>query len=105
MSFMRKEHVNPIFLVMCDPASIFDCENNFLTNSTDIRVLGRTEEIFNFGLMASCNHTIISNNVGVLHAIYNAGVATVYEPEVDDDKNFYIPLLMAQEISNWYAIA
>ena len=101
---MRKHHSNPIFLVICDSSSLLDYENLFYSNSSDVRVLREADQYFSFALMASCNHTIISNVVGVLHAIYNGGEATVFEPETEDDKNFYIPLLMAQELPNWYAI-
>lgn len=83
---------------------MLDYGNLFFSNSSDVLVLRRADQNFNFALMASCNHTIISNEVGVLHALYNGGEATVFNPDVDNDKNFYIPLLMAEELPSWYAI-
>lgn len=83
------------------------CEELFYDNEevTAIRVLRHRSDAYSFALMSICNNTIISNDAGVLHALYNGGDATVYEPQAEEYKTTYIPLLMAEYQENWYILA
>lgn len=94
---------------MCDTPKPADCMN-LLKSATSIanikfRIVKRTQdEAFHFALFASCNQTIISNTAGALHAIYNHGNATVFRPNLNYERTYYIPLLMSKELSKWHVI-
>lgn len=61
-------------------------------------------DVFDFVLMSSCNSTIISNDIAVLHALINGGTTVVYKPLAKDDPDFYIPWLVSEKMDNWHSI-
>lgn len=67
----------------------------------DSRVIRKSTDAFDFALMSNCNSTIISNEMGVLHALMNGGVTTVFH---HTDAEHYVPFLMSEQMENWYAI-
>ena len=83
------------------------CEEIFYDKEdlTAVRVLRHRSDAYSFALMSVCNHTIISNDAGVLHALYNGGDATVFEPQSDLERSDYIPFLISEFQENWYPLA
>lgn len=58
-----------------------------------------------FALMSLCNHTIVSNQMGIFHALNQAGgEVVVYEFEEPDARDRYLPWLMANEMDTWYML-
>lgn len=107
MNFHRKT-ASTIFMVVCDELSMQFCRETFMSNDNpekdDTRVNRcSTDDAFDFALLASCNATIVSNEMGVLHALYNGGITTVHHP--NSDSSYYIPFLMSEQMENWYAIS
>jgi len=60
------------------------------------------DEVEYFTLMSKCNHTIITNTHGALHAVINGGNATVFIPKAEE--TFFIPYLMSTIIAKWTPI-
>lgn len=57
-----------------------------------------------FALMSLCNHTIVSNQMGIFHALNAGGEVVVYEFEEPDARDRYLPWLMANEMDTWYML-
>lgn len=57
-----------------------------------------------FALMSLCNHTIVSNQLGIFHALNVGGEVVVYEYEEPDARDRYLPWLMANEMDTWYML-
>lgn len=70
----------------------------------DARILRKSIDSFDFALMTSCNSSVVSNDMGALHALLNGGDTTVYRPEATGDPEYYVPFLLSEEMANWYAI-
>lgn len=105
MAFHRKNE-RTIFMFICDVESLIFCEENFDGKDAvgDVRILRKSIDVFDFVLMASCNSTIVSNDFGVLHALMNGGVTTVFKPEPFTEPEFYIPWAISELMANFYAI-
>lgn len=93
-------------MFICDVESLIFCEENFDGKDAvgDARILRKSVDLFDFALMSNCNSTIVSNDLGVLHALMNGGVTTVYKPEATDEPEYYVPLLISEQMANFYAI-
>lgn len=109
MDFHRKNSLT-LFIVICDAESFTLCRETFerkgkssTADKEDARILHRSNDPFEFALMASCNATIVSNEMGVLHALMNGGITTVFRPNFDYSYN--VPFLMSEQMENWYAIS
>jgi hypothetical protein len=110
MDFHRKNALT-VFIVICDTESFNFCRETFehhgkssAANKEDsARILHRSNDPFDFALMSSCNATIVSNEMGVLHALMNGGIATAFRPNFDYSYN--VPFLMSEQMENWYAIS
>ena len=108
MAYHRKNNRNNVFLVICDIESLDLCQQNLEKGTggltSDVRVLRQSTELFDFALMASMNQTIVSNDYGLLHAILNGGVTTVYQTESRSENPYNVAILMSEVIENWYTI-
>lgn len=106
MTFHRKGAEKTIFMIVCDLESLVFCQESFdgKTSAGDVRIIRKSIDNFDFALMSSCNATIVSNDMGVLHALMNGGETTVYKPEPTADPEYYVPWLMSEQMPNFYAI-
>lgn len=107
MDFHRKNALT-LFMVICDAESFTLCREMFehkgkSTEKEDARISHRSNDPFDFALMASCNATIVSNEMGILHALMNGGITTVFRPNFD--YSYSVPFLMSEQMENWYAIS
>lgn len=104
INFHRKNAAS-IFLVICEEPITF-CrdlfENEKNPDKEDARISRRSSAVFDFALMANCNATIVSNEMGLLHALMSGGITTVFQP--NSDSSYYVPFLMSEQMENWYAI-
>lgn len=93
-------------MVICDVESLTFCQESFNGPKAggDARILRKSVDIFDFALMTSCNSTIVSNDMGVLHALVNGDDTTVHRPEATADPEYYTPWLLSVNLPNWYAI-
>lgn len=93
-------------MVICDMESLTFCQESFDGKEAigDARILRKSIDMFDFALMTSCNSTIVSNDLGVLHALLNGGDTTVHRPEATDEPEYYVPWLISEQMANWYAI-
>lgn len=107
MNFHRKNE-RTIFIFICDVETLTFCQESFGEQvkdaAGDARILRKSIDVFDFALMASCNATIISNEVGVLHALLSGGETTVHKPEITEEPDYYVPWLISEQMANWYAI-
>jgi hypothetical protein len=105
MSFHRKSE-RAVFVVVCDAETYLFCQESFdgKTAPGDVRLLRKSEAAFDFALLASCNSTIVSNDMGVLHALINGGDTTVYKPAETAAPEYYVPWLISEQMPNFYAI-
>lgn len=105
MDFHRKND-RTIFMMICDMESLVFCQESFDGKKAvgDARILRKSIDTFDFALMTSCNSTIVSNDLGVLHALLNGGDTTVHKPEDTDEPDYYTPWLISDQMANWYAI-
>ncbi|CRL02477.1 CLUMA_CG015158, isoform A [Clunio marinus] len=105
MNFHRKGD-RTIFIFICDIETFIFCEESFDGKHAvgDARILRTSVKTFDFALMTSCNSTIVSNDVGVLHALLNNGVTTVYKPKLTEEPDYYVPWMISEHMANWYAI-
>lgn len=91
---------------MCTDESIEYCTEFFQTNTAaDIHVTqAHTDYLaFDIATLSYCNHTIVSNDIGLIPAIINGGVTIVYDNQHSNSVN-YLPLIFANEMHNWYVI-
>lgn len=103
----RTDSLRNIFVIICDAEMMKFCQENFEDQHNmldDVRLLRKSSDYYDFTLMASCNATIVSNTLGVLHALINGGKTTVRHPGQSDEPDFYVPWLISEQIPNWYAI-
>lgn len=105
MTFHRKNE-GAIFIFVCDLESLTFCQESFDGKDAvgDVRILRRSTDMFDFTLLSNCNSTIVSNDMGVLHALMNGGDATVYRPEATADPEYYAPWVISEQMANFYAI-
>lgn len=105
MAFHRKTE-QTVFIFVCDLESLTFCQESFDGKEAvgDARILRKSIDMFDFTLLSNCNSTIISNDMGVLHALINGGDATVHRPEATADPDYYVPWLISEELANFYAI-
>lgn len=105
MAFHRKNE-RTVFIIVCDLESLTFCQESFDGKDAvgDARILRKSVDVYDFALLSSCNSTIVSNDMGVLHALMNGGEATVHRPEATADPDYYIPWLMSEQMANFYAI-
>lgn len=105
MNFHRKNE-RAIFMIICDVETFLFCQESFdgQTAPGDVRILRKSDDKFDFALMASCNSTIVSNDNGVLHALVNGGATTVYKPEETAEPEYNIPWTISEQMPNFYAI-
>ncbi|KAL7034969.1 hypothetical protein ACKWTF_008201 [Chironomus riparius] len=107
MNFHQKNSTKRnIFVVICDQPKLIFCREVFLKNTTavDVHLTGKSIDTFDFILMSTCNSTIISNGMGVLHAIINGGITVAFKPGLKDDPQSYVPWLISEKIDNWHSI-
>ncbi|XP_055587079.1 uncharacterized protein LOC129739622 [Uranotaenia lowii] len=107
VAFQRKLHsVRLIFLVICEDPQGAICQK-LNAPKEEIHILlsaAGTNPALEFALMVACNHTIISNHMGIFHALANGGDVVVYEHEDAISRGHYLPWLMATEMGNWYML-
>lgn len=105
MTFHRKTE-KTIFIFVCDQETLVFCQESFDGKAAvgDVRIIRQSIDTFDFALMSSCNATIVSNEMGVLHALMNGGDATVYKPEPTGEPEYYVPWLISEQMANFYAI-
>lgn len=105
MAFHRKNE-RAIFIFICDVESLIFCEENFDGREAigDARILRKSIDVFDFALMASCNSTIVSNDMGVLHALMNGGDTTVHKPEANSEPEYNVPWVISEQMANFYGI-
>lgn len=103
----HRTNVASIFLVICDEQSFTFCRDLFQNEKNpdkeDARISRRSSAVFDFALMANCNATIVSNEMGLLHALMSGGITSVFHP--NSDESYYTPFLMSEHMENWYAIS
>lgn len=106
ITFQRKLHyARLIFVVVCEEPQGKLCKNiDSLQEEVYVQPMKVNNPGFDFALMSLCNHTIISNHMGIFHALNNRGDAVVYEFEAMDARIHYLPWLLANEMDNWYMI-
>jgi hypothetical protein len=109
MNFYRKNDELNIFMVICDTQSVTFCHDAFEKEKNptmmDTRVMRKSSYAFDFVMMSSCNSTIISNEIGTLHALMSGGVTIAYKPEPHKEPRFYVPWLVSEKMDNWYSIS
>lgn len=105
MTFHRKTD-RTIFVIICDAESLVFCQESFDGKDAvgDARILRKSVDTFDFALMASCNATIVSNDLGVLHALVNGGEATVFKPDATGEPEYYVPFLISELMANFIAL-
>lgn len=106
MNFHRKNQ-RTIFIVVCDLETFVFCQESFDGKDAvgDARILRKSDDLFDFGLLSSCNSTIVSNDMGVLHALMiNGGDTTVHRPELTAEPEYYTPWLISEQMANFYAL-
>lgn len=110
MNFHQRTSTNTlnVFVLVCDPLILTFCRETFvrsrISGVNNVHLLRKSSDVFDFVLMASCNSTIISNDMSVLHALINNGLTTVYKPLPKDNLQFYIPWLISEKMDNWHSI-
>lgn len=105
MTFHRKNE-QAIFIFICDLETLVFCQESFDGKDSlgDVRILRKSTDMYDFALLTNCNSTIVSNNMGVLHALLNGGETTVYRPEATSEPEYYVPWLISEQMANFYAI-
>lgn len=106
MDFYRKnDKRRPIFIFVCDVETLAFCKESFDGESAvgDARVLRKSSDTFDIVLLAKCNASIVSNEMGALFALLNGGSTTVYYPP-ESEKIYYIPWLLSSKMSKWTAL-
>ena len=95
-----------IFVVICDQPKLVLCREIFLKNTTavDVHLTGKSMDTFDFILMSTCNSTIVSNEMGVLHALINGGITVAFKPGLKNDPQSYVPFVISERMDNWHSI-
>jgi hypothetical protein len=103
---MKNSTKRNIFVVVCEPPKFTFCRETFLKNTTayDVHLTRKSMNTFDFILMSTCNSTIVSNEMGVLHALINGGIAVTFKPGLKNDPQSYVPWLVSERMDNWYSI-
>jgi outer membrane lipoprotein-sorting protein len=93
-------------MIICDAETFMFCQESFDGQKApgDVRILRKSDDMFDFALLSSCNSTIVSNDMGVLHALVNGGDTTVYKPEETAEPEYYVPWAISELMPNFYAI-
>lgn len=108
IAFHLKQHKIPIFIIICDSLKMNKCEQEFRQKNkfpeSVIYLTDTMDREFDFALMASCNHSIVSNSQGALTALINGGTTVVYGDSGDISKSVRLPWLFSLELDNWYPI-
>lgn len=93
-------------MIVCDIESLMFCQETFDGKKSlgDVRVIRKSMSMFDFALLSSCNATIVSNDMGVLHALMNGGDTVVHRPEPTGEPEYYVPWLISEQMANFYAI-
>ncbi|XP_055617020.1 uncharacterized protein LOC129762610 [Toxorhynchites rutilus septentrionalis] len=107
IAFQRKlQSARLIFVVICEEPHGNLCQKiNAPQEEVYVQPSGRQHPGYDFALMSLCNHTIISNQVGIFHALYNGRDTVVYEFEDSEQRLKYVPWLVASELYNWYMLS
>ncbi|XP_058443436.1 uncharacterized protein LOC131425510 [Malaya genurostris] len=108
ITFQRKLHAAMlIFVVACEDPEGNLCskinapaEEVYVHSSRETSDSGR-----DFAMMSLCNHTIVSNEVGIFHALNSDGDVVVYEFSEPSENVRYIPWLVANELNRWYMLS
>lgn len=107
MDFYRKnDKRHQIFMVICDVETLTFCKESFNAEMNggidDVRILKKSYDTFDLALLAHCNATIVSNEMGILHALLSGGAVTVYQPSLYDEP-FDLPWIFKQHMTHWRA--
>ncbi|XP_058811444.1 uncharacterized protein LOC131676393 [Topomyia yanbarensis] len=108
IALQRKLHLaRLIFVVICDDPLGNPCRKiNAPSEEVYVQPAKETAESGqDFALMSLCNHTIVSNEVGIFHALNNGGNTVVYQFSEPTDRVRYMPWLIASELDRWYMLA
>ncbi|XP_019531944.2 uncharacterized protein LOC109422982 [Aedes albopictus] len=107
ITFQRKLHfARLIFVVICEDPQSALCERiHAPKEEIYVQPMKANNPGYDFALMSLCNHTIISNHMGIFHALNNGGDVVVYEFEQTDVRIRYLPWLLANELDSWYMLA
>lgn len=93
-------------MMICDAETLTFCKESFNAEMNggidDVRILKKSYDTFDMALLAHCNATIVSNEMGILHALLSGGAATVYQPSLYDEP-YYLPWIFKQRMSHWRA--
>ncbi|XP_053682328.1 uncharacterized protein LOC128732909 [Sabethes cyaneus] len=107
IALQRKLHqARLIFVVICEDAQGKLCKQ-IAAPAEEIYVQqakAANETGHDFALMALCNHTIVSNELGIFHALISGGDVVVYEFSDEDDRMQYVPWSIASEMDRWYML-
>ncbi|XP_055549978.1 uncharacterized protein LOC129732774 [Wyeomyia smithii] len=109
IAFQRKLHqARLIFVVICEDTQGKLCKR-ISAPEEEIYVLSEHEKDqvglgHDFALMTLCNHTIVSNDLGIFHALINGGDVVVYEFSEEINRAQYVPWLIASEKDRWYML-
>lgn len=106
ITFQRKLHyARLIFVVVCEEPQGKLCKQiHAPQEEVYVQPMKDNDPGFDFALMSLCNHTIISNHMGIFHALNNGGDVVVYEFEATDSRVHYLPWLLANELDSWYML-
>lgn len=106
IAFQRKLHfARLIFVVICEEPQNKLCKRiHAPEEEIYVQPMKMNDPGYDFALMSLCNHTIISNHMGIFHALNNGGDVVVYEFEDMDVRIRYMPWLLANEMDSWYML-
>ncbi|XP_062541470.1 uncharacterized protein LOC134209505 [Armigeres subalbatus] len=106
ITFQRKLHfARLIFVVICEDHQSKLCKRiHAPEEEIYVQPTKANDPAYDFALMSLCNHTIVSNNMGIFHALNNGGDVVVYEFEDTDERIHYLPWLLANELDTWYML-
>ncbi|XP_065084779.1 uncharacterized protein LOC135706990 [Ochlerotatus camptorhynchus] len=106
ITFQRKLHYGRlIFVVICEEPQGKLCKKiHAPLEEVYVQPMKADDPGYDFALMSLCNHTIISNHMGIFHALNNGGDVVVYEFEEVDARIRYLPWLLANELDSWYML-
>lgn len=106
ITFQRKLHFSRlIFVVICEEPQGKLCKKiNAPQEEVYVQPMKVDDPGYDFALMSLCNHTIISNHMGIFHALNNGGDVVVYEFEETDARIRYLPWLLANDLDSWYML-
>lgn len=72
----------------------------------DTRIIPKTSDYeTNLAILAQCNHTIVTNELGILSALINGGSTILNRDDVEASPLKRIIDEFSENILNWYMIA